>query len=517
MTAPPSALWLRAGGKPESSLRCELHTPQGPASLQWLRSSTHLVLPFAAGSVSTLVISQALEFLDTPTTLRLLLEAHRVLAAGGQLVIELPDHDAALDGWRSGDEERVRRVGEVPPADVETWPARGVADGLDYRAAALFCAFGCDGPPAYRGPPAVSLPSLRWMRDRWTPFRLATDLRHALLETEPRFQLERKNAWGRRELEQLLQRAGFQARSFEPEAVAEMLAGLPGVKLPREGRLGCKAEPVLPTSRVGASTEERLRDCQQAVARQPQLAERHYCLLWDVFGRALREAAARRGRAEPDATFSRQGYRMGRLPEGPVAALVDSLERATPVLLAMDDYAPGFAFNDALNPEAVAGINRSSLFLDLGDEQRQRLIPLLEALEEPVGACLGTPFRVINVRCWKTPADAAREETNGWHTDELFPPEVLKVMIYLTPAGPQTGTTELALEDGSRVVAEGPPGTYMLFKNFERTHRGVPPRAGARWVLELTVAPWPEDDLRPFHAGLNAEFPLVPWAPVEQP
>jgi hypothetical protein len=475
------------------------------------------VLPFTTGSVSTLVISQALEFLDTPTTFRLLLESHRVLTAGGQLFLELPDYAAALDSWRRGDEGGVRCVGQVPAADVATWPARGVPDSLDYHAAALFCAFGCAGPPAYRGPPALSLPALRRMRDRWTPFRLATDLRHALLETEPHFQLERKNAWDRRELEQLLQFAGFQARSFEPEAMAEGLAALPGVELPRVGRFGCRAEPVLPASSAGASTEALLRACQTAVARQPELAERHYRLLWDLFGRSLREEAARRGRAGPDDTFSRQGYHIGQLPEEAVAALVESLERATPVQLAMGDYAPGFVFNDALNPQAVVDINQNNLFLDLGAEQRQRLAPLLEALVEPVGACLGTPFRIVNARCWKTLAGAPREETNGWHTDELFPPEVLKVMIYLTPAGPRTGTTELALEDGSRVVAEGPAGTYMLFKNFERTHRGVPPHVGVRTVLELTVAPWAENDPRPFKAGLNAEFPLVPWAPVELP
>jgi hypothetical protein len=252
------------------------------------------------------------------------------------------------------------------------------------------------------------------------------------------------------------------------------------------------------------------------VDERPELAGQHYALLWHLFGEALREAGTAQEPATQEADFVRRGYWVGRLPEDAVVALVQALEGASPMPLARDDYAPGYAFNDALSPEGLVTVNQDNSFLRLEAEQRARVVPLLEALAGPVRACLGTPFRVVNLRCWRTPANAAREETNAWHTDELFPPEVLKVMIYLTPAGAETGTTELVLEDGTRVMAEGPPGTYLLFKNLERTHRGVPPRVGARLVLEVTVAPWPENDVRPVCAGLNAEFPFVPWAAVEE-
>lgn len=495
------SLYIHAGPTPDAPLRCELRRAEGPALVQELPQDSELVLPFETGGLATLVLPRVLESLDTATTLRLLLEGRRLLREGGLLVLDLPDFDATLAGWRRGDAQVLRRVGGVLETDVATWHARGVPDTLDYRAAALFCSFRAEGPPAYRGPPAVGLPELRWRRDRWSPFRLATDLRHALIESESRFQLERRNAWGREELETLLCRAGFRVRRFESDTL---------------GHLECQAEPVRPAARAGCSAAEALREWQRAVDERPELAGRHYRLLWHLFGKTLREAEAARGGAAPDGTFARRGYRVGRLPEEAVAALVRVLERAAPMRLAMDDYAPGYAFNEALSPEGVVGINQHNTFLRLEAEQRAGVRPLLEALSGPVGACLGTPFRVVNLRCWKTLAGAVREETNGWHTDELFPPEVLKVMVYLTPAGAETGTTELVLDEGERVMAEGPPGTYLLFKNLERTHRGVPPRVGTRLVLELTVAPWPENEGRLVCAGLNAEFPLIPWAPVEE-
>ncbi|WP_437653481.1 hypothetical protein [Sorangium sp. So ce1182] len=72
-------------------------------------------------------------------------------------------------------------------------------------------------------------------------------------------------------------------------------------------------------------------------------------------------------------------------------------------------------------------------------------------------------------------------------------------------------------EDGSRFAASGPPGTFLVFKNFELIHRGVPPSRGERLVLEVTVAPHEKDDLRPVCAGQNADFPLSPWTILEQP
>lgn len=495
----PPVLWIHGDREHPGTLRCERWlSREAPAEAHPLRASPGLTLPFRSGDVHAVVISEVLERLDTATTLRLFLESHRLLAEEGCLVLDLMDAEAVLRGWRSGDASAVPGLEEAPsPGEAGAWAARGVPDTRDFRMAALFCTYRGGRVPTYHGPPAVDPARLRWMRDRWTPFRLATDLRHAVVDSEPRFHFERQSAWGRDELARELRRVGFEVRSFEPADTAAVLAGLPMEAPPGPERMRCMARPLpfhLDSTR----------------------APHAYRLLWERFGRAMRKEAASRGRGAPDADFARLGYREGRLSEEAMARFARALEQATPQALLMEDHAPGHAFNDALSPESVAGINRSQTFLRLEAPQRAALAPLLEELAEPVSACLGTGFRIVNTRCWKTAAEAAREETNGWHTDELYPAEVLKVMLYVTPAGASTGTTELVMDDGSRVMAEGPPGTYLLFKNLERIHRGVPPREGSRLIVELTLAPWLENDLRPRCAGLNAEFPLVPWAPLEE-
>jgi hypothetical protein len=122
---------------------------------------------------------------------------------------------------------------------------------------------------------------------------------------------------------------------------------------------------------------------------------------------------------------------------------------------------------------------------------------------------------VVNLRAWKTPAHAARVEANGWHRDAPYPPMVVKIMIYLSEAGRETGTTEIVQADGARFMASGPCGTFLVFKNLALIHRGAPPARGERLILEVTAAPHLEDDPRPVCAGQNADFPFAPWALLE--
>lgn len=504
-----------------ATLRCELWCAGDAApAIATLPVSPDLRLPFDSASLATVVVAGALARLDAPDAYGLILDCHRVLAAGGSLAVGLPDTDAALAAWRRGDARTAATAataaiaGLAGSADDErqTWPGRGVPDTLDTRMAAAICSYRSARPPAYVGPPVLDPPALRGLLERWSPFRLAVELRHAVLETEPRFQLGRCSAWGRDELAADLGRTGFVIAGLGRDAAAALLARLPRPTPIGAGDLWCLAHPAMPASRRGLSARDELREGQQALAQNAGSAKRHYRLLWARFGRAVEEAALAPA-SEPG--FRARGYFLGQLPWDALREFDACLAHAGRLRLAVDDFAPGYSHNDALSAEAADGFNACSIYLELGPEQRRRLAPVLQALAVPVRACLGTGFRVVNMRCWRTPTGPRLEEAQTWHKDELYPRETLKAMIYLSPVGPAFGSTELALAGGARVIPEGPPGTVLLFRNSVLTHRGVPPRGRERTVLEFTLAPWPEDDLRPRFAGLNAEFPVLPWDPLD--
>jgi len=137
-----------------------------------------------------------------------------------------------------------------------------------------------------------------------------------------------------------------------------------------------------------------------------------------------------------------------------------------------------------------------------------------ETLAAPVAACLGTRWRVLNVRAWKTRPGAEVMGPNAWHRDG-FPRFALKLMIYLTGANEEIGTTEIELEDGSRQTICGPEGTWLLFQNGDLRHRGIAPLKGERVLVEITLGPSLRFNASPVFAGLNSAYPYHPWARIK--
>jgi hypothetical protein len=84
-------------------------------------------------------------------------------------------------------------------------------------------------------------------------------------------------------------------------------------------------------------------------------------------------------------------------------------------------------------------------------------------------------------------------------------------LIYITPAGPLTGTPELQLDEGEVLAMDGPPGSWIFFEISKIIHRGVPPKAGNRIILEVIIAPSFKGGVNPVISGNNAAYPLYPW------
>lgn len=233
-----------------------------------------------------------------------------------------------------------------------------------------------------------------------------------------------------------------------------------------------------------------------------------YGYAWSLYPSFVRCAGAVMG-MKSDEEFRQKGVKIGTLPPELLLRLREAIDRAQPCPIEVHDHDQGYFFHAGIGQYAKA-LNRDHFYVQGGSDQAAALVPIIELFRRPVSACLSSPWHVVNTRCWKTRPGASEGGPNAWHTDG-FPLAAPKLMIYVTGAGADIGTTEIKTLDGETIRVEGPPGTWVLFRNGDLLHRGVAPRVGERIILELTLSPTLRFDPHPVFAGLNAQFPRRPW------
>jgi len=227
---------------------------------------------------------------------------------------------------------------------------------------------------------------------------------------------------------------------------------------------------------------------------------------WHLYERTVRVL---RGRAQ-DPAFAARGYVQGLLDPAIVADVRAALQSADFMLLDADDSRPGFRRSEKVRKVGKI-LNAGHRYYRLGAAQLSALGRMLERLRVPIAEAIGSPWRVLNLRALETLPSAEAMGPNTWHGDG-FPPEILKVMVYFTPAGADSGTTEFRLDDRTTALIEGPAGTWVLFKNSTVIHRGIPPRTANRVAVEITLTPSLTFNLDPLVGGLNATYPEYPWS-----
>ena len=232
---------------------------------------------------------------------------------------------------------------------------------------------------------------------------------------------------------------------------------------------------------------------------------------WDSHGELVRRMRGAKGTPSDSAAFFAQNaFFTGHLPEELTRRTVEVLAKSEPVQFRRENTLAEFRTNVHIVDEAQYG--RENEHLMLGAGERRVLHAIVRHLRSQVQDCLGTPWRVVTVRSFRTnpPPGGNSPAPQEWHYDG-FPADVLKIMVYLSDVGGDLGTTELITHDGSSKTVEGPAGTWLLFRNSVLAHRAVQPAKGTRLLAEITLAPALVSSGRIVVAGTNAQYQHNPY------
>jgi hypothetical protein len=207
--------------------------------------------------------------------------------------------------------------------------------------------------------------------------------------------------------------------------------------------------------------------------------------------------------------FSREQAFFGVLP-GDLAEKVQNCILSTGFVPFMrDDFAPGFV-TVKWDCAAIETMNKISSYHDIGRHEAWILGDMLDFLKMPVADCLGSPWRVLNLRSWTTPPSTGNVEMYAWHTDN-FVPEIFKILVYLVPLSEETGSVQVRLGGQEITHVSDAPGAWLLFNNTTIIHRGLPGTKANRTVIEITISRAADYDLTPRFPGLNSLWPEYPW------
>jgi hypothetical protein len=236
---------------------------------------------------------------------------------------------------------------------------------------------------------------------------------------------------------------------------------------------------------------------------------------WRMYDAYIRNTApVPRTGAKADA-FRRCNYALGALPASLALRLQKAIMTAPVAQYSSAERLSGFvASNYDVSSDAI--VNGHSRFRELDSTGEVLLSEALVQMRDDVASCLGTPWRVIGVKSWTTPPGKPPIGMYGWHGDDWVG-ELFKIMIYLTPMSRKTGSLEI-LENGNKIFLEAPdPGRWILFRNSDLVHRGVPGSNFERAVIEITLSRGLTFDLRLRFPGFNAHWPELPWVDVLDP
>jgi hypothetical protein len=230
---------------------------------------------------------------------------------------------------------------------------------------------------------------------------------------------------------------------------------------------------------------------------------------WRMYDAYVRKTGFQKTGTKDAANFRRHGYAVGLLPIALALKLKEAIMTVPVIHYSSAERLLGFTSSN-YDSKSDAAVNEHSQFRDLDSEGRDLLGQALLQLRDEVASFLGSPWRVVAVKSWTTPPGKPPVDMYGWHGDDWVG-ELFKIMIYLTPMTRQSGGLEIFLGGRTIFLESLDPGKWVLFRNSDLLHRGVPGTDTMRAVIEISLSRALVFDLRLRFPGLNAHWPELPW------
>jgi len=167
------------------------------------------------------------------------------------------------------------------------------------------------------------------------------------------------------------------------------------------------------------------------------------------------------------------------------------------------------------SPETIRTMTNSFLNFDFKKEQLELIKLACEKMRPTIESCFGTGFRVISARGFQVLPGTETVGPNKMHTEKCFPEGTHKVLLYLTEAAMNKGTTYLEYRTNKEEPVKqahiiGSPGTYVLFSPVDTPHMGIPPKDSCsdKCLLEMVIVPSYKTEINPTFNGTNAIVPI---------
>jgi len=233
--------------------------------------------------------------------------------------------------------------------------------------------------------------------------------------------------------------------------------------------------------------------------------------LWEGYYQHLSELY---GDSYLKSEIKNNGFVTGQLDSDLTSRLIEMVEQANVIAFSAADSRADFAFSPNVS-EYESAINSDHQYLDLTTTMLWQVNTLLTTMDPIIQNAIGTPWRALNVRVWKTTALAVGAETIGsldWHDDGM-PKDMLKLLVYLTDLSLETGSVEWKVSETETTHLIGPAGSWLLFQNSVVFHRGRPPTEPGthRTLLEITLTPSAMNVPTIVRGGNNARHPWRYW------
>jgi len=235
---------------------------------------------------------------------------------------------------------------------------------------------------------------------------------------------------------------------------------------------------------------------------------------WKLHTRLVELFSSSGNRDNRDPGYLEQGFKQGALSVADLTAIKNCVTAAPLKSIKESNPLTWYAYTP-MDEQDVSVYAKWFRCYDLSS-QREVLYQVLLNIVPQIRKCLGYGVRIVNVRCFGMLPNSPELNANLWHSD-TFPKGVQKLIIYITPAGPLTGTTELRLNNGGIFSVEGPPGSWVFFNSTNIVHRGKPSKTEERITLEITTVPTFKENASLVFPGDNAAYPLYPWIKTNYP